>query len=260
MGLKLLEVPSTPREGMSLEALGYAIRHEEVRACIAISNFNNPLGTLMSDAKKRELVRLLATRGIPLIEDDVYGDLCFGRDRPPAFKAYDEEGLVLLCSSFSKTLAPGYRVGWIVPGRFQEMIEERKSLFNIATATPPQLAIAEFLSDGGYDRHLRATRRILRDRMMKVRESAIRHFPQGTRFSQPEGGFVLWAEMPEGIDSLELYRRAHREGIGLAPGLLFTTGDGFGNCVRLNCSFWSERIERSLETVGRLAGTSRSGR
>ena len=254
MGLKVLEIPSTPEEGMSLPVLSYAIKHNPVQACIIIANFNNPLGSLMTDARKEELIALLARHDIPLIEDDVYGDLAFGPDRPTTAKAYDEKGLVLLCSSFSKTLAPGYRVGWIVPGRFQQKVEQLKSLFNIATATPTQLAIAEFITNGGYDQHLRKLRRTFARQVACVRDAVGRYFPQGTRVTHPEGGFILWVEMPEGVDSLKLYEEALRNGIAIAPGVIFsTTGDKFNNCIRLNAAFWSERIEHALETLGDIA-------
>jgi DNA-binding transcriptional MocR family regulator len=254
MGLKVLEIPSTPRDGINLEVLRYAIKHNPIHACIIISNFNNPLGSLMTDEKKREMVSLLAKHDIPLIEDDVYGDLAFGPARPSAAKAYDEKGLVLYCSSFSKTLAPGYRVGWIVPGKFREKVEQLKSLFNITTATPTQLAIAEFLTNGGYDQHLRKLRRTFARQVAYVQNAVSRYFPRGTRVTHPEGGFILWVEMPEGVDSLKLYEGALQNGISIAPGIIFsTTGDKFNNCIRLNAAFWSERVEQALETLGGLA-------
>ena len=253
MGLKVLEIPSSPGEGMSLEVLGYAIEHTPVHACIIIANFNNPLGSLMPEQKKRELVALLAKHDIPLIEDDVYGDLYYGPSRPHSTKAYDEKGLVLYCSSFSKTLAPGYRVGWIVPGRYRQKVEDLKALLNIATATPTQLAVAEFLANGGYDHHLRTVRRIYARQMAQARDAIGRYFPPGTRVSRPEGGFVLWVEMPEEVDALGLHGEAMREGISIAPGTIFTTGDAFRNCIRVNTAFWSERIEQALETVGGMA-------
>ena len=254
MGLKVLEIPSNHREGMNLEVLSYAIKHNPVNACILISNFNNPLGSLMPDEKKQELVDLLAKHDIPLIEDDVYGDLAFGPVRPTAIKTFDKKGLVLLCSSFSKTLAPGYRIGWIVPGRFQQKVGQLKALFNIATASPTQLAIAEFLANGNYDHHLRTIRRVYARQMAQVRDAVGRHFPQGTRVTRPEGGFVLWVEMPEEINTLRLYEEALQKGISIAPGAIFTTtGDRFNNCIRLNAAFWSERIEQALETLGGMA-------
>ena len=254
MGLKVLEIPSTPEEGLSLEVLRYAIKHNPVHACIIISNFNNPLGSLMTDEKKRELVALLAKHNIPLIEDDVYGDLAFGANRPSAAKAYDEKGLVLYCSSFSKTLAPGYRVGWIVPGKFRQRVEQLKSVFNVATASPTQLAIAEFITNGGYDQHLRKLRRTFARQIAYVRNAVGRYFPQGTRVTHPEGGFILLVEMPEGVDSLKLYEGALQNGISIAPGIIFSiTGDKYNNCIRLNAAFWSERVEQALETLGGLA-------
>ncbi len=253
LGLKVLEIPSTPREGMSLEVLRYALRHNPVHACIVISNFDNPLGAVMPDGAKRELVEMLGKRDIPLIEDDVYGDLAFGRSRPVSTKAFDERGLVLACSSFSKTLAPGYRVGWVVPGRFQRKVERLKTLFNIATASPTQLAVAEFLTSGGYDRHLRAIRRVYAQQVAQAREAVGRYFPPGTQVTRPEGGFVLWVEMPEQVDAFRLYEQALKSGIGIAPGTLFTTGDRFRNCIRINAAFWSSEIDQALETVGTMA-------
>jgi len=252
MGLKVLEIPSNG-SGMSLEVLDYAIRHNRVSACITIANFNNPLGSLMPDDKKRELVSMLAKQDIPLIEDDVYGDLAYGPSRPPSTKAFDEKGLVLYCSSFSKTLAPGYRVGWIAPGRFKEKVTQLKSLLNIASSSPTQLAIAEFLTNGGYDHHLRRLRRTYARQTTLVRDAAARHFPAGTRVSRPEGGYILWVEMPEEFDAFKLYESAVQEGIGIAPGTIFTLGDRYKNCFRLNAAFWSERTEQALETLGGLA-------
>src|SRR6185369_10817868 len=252
MGLKVLEIPSNG-SGMNLDVLDYAIRHNPVSACITIANFNNPLGSLMPDDKKRELVKLLAKQEIPLIEDDVYGDLAYGSVRPPSTKAFDEKGLVLYCSSFSKTLAPGYRVGWIAPGRYRQKVEQLKVLLNIATASPTQLAIAEFLTNGGYDHHLRTLRRIYARQTAQARDAVNRYFPLGTRVSRPEGGYILWVEMPEGFDAFKLYEAALQEGIGIAPGTIFTMGDRYRNCFRLNAAFWSERIEQALETLGGMA-------
>ena len=253
LGLKVLEIPSTPREGMSVEVLAYALRHNPVRACLVIANFNNPLGSVMPDERKAELVRLLRSREIPLIEDDVYGDLRFGLHRPIATKTYDEAGLVLYCSSFSKTLAPGYRVGWIAPGRYLERVQRLKSVFSLATASPTQLAVAEFLMSGGYDRHLRAMRKTYAAQLADVRAAIARWFPAGTRVTRPEGGFVVWAELPPEVDGLAVYEQALRKGIAVAPGTLFTTSDRYRNCIRMSGAFWSEKIRDALRTVGGIA-------
>jgi DNA-binding transcriptional MocR family regulator len=251
MGLRILEIPCSPRDGMNLDVLRYALERNPVQACLVHPNFNNPLGSLMPAEHKRDLVAFLARRQIPLIEDDVYGDLGFSV-RPPSAKAYDRSGLVLSCSSFSKTLAPGYRVGWIAAGRFQPEVERLKTLFNIATASPTQFAIAEFLANGGYDHHLRRLRRTCAVRMARVREAIGRAFPHGTRITRPEGGTVLWVELPEGMDAGLLHERALAAGVAIVPGTLFTLGDAFRNCFRVNGTLWSERIEAAIGRLGDL--------
>jgi len=255
LGLKALEIPTDPVEGISLEALDYALQHNRVTACLVISNFNNPLGSRMSEGRKQQLVEMLTRRGIPLIEDDIYGDLAHDGDRPAVAKAYDRQGLVMLCSSFSKTLAPGYRVGWVAPGRFQDQLERLKMVNTIASATPTQMAIAEFLANGGYDHHLRTIRRVYARKVAQMAEAIGRYFPEGTRVSRPRGGFSLWLEMPLSVDAVQLYRQAIGNGITLAPGNLFSVTGKYRNCVRLNAAFWSEREERALQKLGELAGT-----
>ncbi|HSJ01958.1 MAG TPA: PLP-dependent aminotransferase family protein, partial [Verrucomicrobium sp.] len=158
--LKVVEVPMHPRTGMDLDALEKVLQSRNVAACVAVPNFSNPLGSLMPDENKQRLVELLATREVPLIEDDIFGELYFGETRPRVAQAYDKHGLVLLCSSFSKTLAPGYRVGWIVPGRYYRKVQTLKLTSTLATATLPELAVAEFLANGGYDHYLRSARRL----------------------------------------------------------------------------------------------------
>lgn len=253
--LKILEIPTSPLNGMSLDALEYVLDNHrgEVKACLVLTNFNNPCGGTMSDNDKQRLVALLDHHGIPLIEDDIYGDLSFSDQRPTVAKAYDRTGNVLLCSSFSKTLAPGYRVGWIAPGRFQEVIERGKMLANIATSAPPQLAIAEFLANGGYDHHLRSIRRVYARKVAQMADVIGRCFPEGTRVTRPRGGFVLWLEMPEKVDSIRLFDRAHRQGISIAPGPLFSASGKYRNFVRLNAGFYSEKMENVIATLGRLA-------
>ena len=167
MGLKIVEIPSSPREGISLEALGYAVEHTPVKACLVSANYSNPTGSCMPDHRKKALVEMLAARAIPLIEDDIYGDLSFSDTRPRAAKSFDREGLVILCSSFSKTLAPGYRVGWVAPGRFLREIEHQRMINTLTPASPTQMAVAEFLATGGYERHLRRVRRIYEKQLVQ---------------------------------------------------------------------------------------------
>jgi DNA-binding transcriptional MocR family regulator len=191
---------------------------------------------------------------VPLIEDDIYGDLFFGDVRPRTVKAFDRSGLVMLCSSFSKTIAPGYRVGFVAPGRYRDRVEQLKFGHTIATATLPQLAIADLLDNGGYDRHLRRLRRALAGQVARVSEAIADHFPPGTRISRPQGGFFLWLELPPGKSALELHARALERGISIAPGPIFSAKPRFSNCLRISCGFpWTETIDRSIRTLGRIA-------
>ena len=251
-GLRALEIPTHPQTGISLDALEYALEQNDVKACVAIPNYSNPIGSLMPDENKRRLVEMLAGRSIPLIEDDIYGDLGHGSVRPKPAKAWDNTGNVLLCSSFSKTLSPGYRVGYVAAGRWQDQVEWHKIVTNLATPLPTQLAVADFLAEGGYDHHLRHVRRAYA-RQTSLMGRAVGHYmPPGTKVTRPVGGFVLWVELPVAIDALWLFERALSMGISLAPGPMFSARRRYGNYVRLNTAFWSPRVEEALEKLGSL--------
>ena len=257
LGMKALEIPADPRDGIVLDALASAIRRQKVKACLFVLNFSNPLGSCMPDVKKKQLVELLARREIPLIEDDIYGDLCFGPTRPKTAKAFDKQGLVLLCSSFSKTLAPGYRVGWTAPGRFKPQVESLKFTNSMATATAPQMAIADFLQSGGYDRYLRKIRRVLMTQVQQMSNAVGGYFPAGTKVTRPQGGYVLWVELPRSVDSLELHRRALEQKISIAPGPIFSAKQKYKNFIRLSCGLpWTEKIDRAVQTLADLARQS----
>jgi DNA-binding transcriptional MocR family regulator len=255
LGLRALEIPTHPRDGIQLDVLAEALRKHPVRAVLVVTNFSNPLGTVMPDARKQELVELVRRAQVPLIEDDIYGDLHFGPLRPRAAKAWDKEGWVMLCGSFSKTLAPGWRVGWMAPGRFSEQVELLKFAQTVATPTLLQMAIAEFLQAGGYDRHLRTLRRALAGQMERMRETLSQVLPEGTRITRPEGGTLLWVQMPEGVDALALHAEALERGIAVAPGPIFSaTGTGYSSCIRINTGMPDdERIHAALRTLGDIA-------
>lgn len=250
--LRALEIPAHPRYGISLEALQFALDHNKVHACLVNPNFNNPLGSCMPDESKRELVAMLAAREIPLIEGDDTGELFFSGQRPTVCKAYDKKGLVLHCSSFSTVLPPGYRVGWVAPGRFKATVEWLKFTTNIATATLPQLVIAQFLESGGFDRHLRSIRRVYANAMAQMENAVIRYFPEGTRITHPDGGFVLWVQLPPKADSLQLYKQALSAGITIAPGYIFSATDQFRGFIRLNAASWNFQAAQAVQRLGEL--------
>jgi DNA-binding transcriptional MocR family regulator len=260
LGLKAVEIPSCPREGMDLDALERVLKSRRIAAVLAVTNFSNPLGCVMPDANKERLVEMLARPEVPLIEDDLYGDLYFGASRPLAAKSFDRRGLVLHCGSFSKTLAPGWRVGWVAPGRFRERVSLLKFSQTVATASLQQLAFAEFLAGGHYERHLRSLRKAVEATMRSLGDAVAAHFPAGTRATRPDGGGVLWVELPEGISALELHDRGLAAGIAIAPGPIFSARQGYGNCIRVSCSLtWSPRIEAAIATLGRIAAELRDG-
>jgi DNA-binding transcriptional MocR family regulator len=255
-GMEALEIPTHPRDGVSVEALQLAIEQWPIKACLLISNYNNPLGSCMSDERKKTLVTLLEKHGIPLVEDDVYGDLGFGLKRPSVAKAWSQQGEVLYCSSFAKTLSPGLRVGWLVPGRHMKKVENLKYMLHQATPTLNQLIVAHLLEQGGYDRYLRQVRQDYAQSVTRMVKAVSHSFPDGTKVTQPEGGFALWVELPEQVDAMELHRQASLEGIIIAPGPLFSaTQKKYGNFIRLSCAVpWNDRLERALRKLGDMAG------
>jgi DNA-binding transcriptional MocR family regulator len=251
--LKALEISSHPRHGINLDDLERAVDSQPIAAVALVSNFSNPTGSCMTDEAKRRLVDLLSRHDVPLVEDDVYGELVYEGRRPSAIKAFDRRGLVLYCSSYSKTLSPGLRVGWAIPGRYQNEVELLKLVVNQATAVAPQLALAAFLDSGGCDRHIRKVRRMYRAQMSSMIDAVERSFPDATRLTRPQGGHVLWVQLPAGVDAMELYEAAEGEGIRIAPGPMFSPSGGYRDFIRLNTGFpWSAATERQVETLGRL--------
>jgi len=252
LDLRVLEIPCDPATGLDLDALRVAVRQYPVRAAVVVTNFSNPLGACMPDANKRALVEILAEGQIPLIEDDLYGDLHFDERRPVVARSFDNQGGVLLCSSYSKSLSPGYRVGWLAPGRWAEKVERLKAALNLFTPVAMQLAIAAFLETGGFDHVLRRMRRVYATRTEKMADAVLRYFPDGTRVSSPQGGYVIWVKLPELVDTLELYRQSLVQGITLAPGYLFGTGSRYRNYIRLNAAMFLDENKWAIERLGDL--------
>jgi DNA-binding transcriptional MocR family regulator len=254
-GMRAIEVATHPREGIELDALERALERHRPKACWLMTSFQNPLGSLMPNDKKRALVELLARYQVPLIEDDVYAELFFGKERPLPAKAFDRDGGVLHCASFSKCLAPGYRVGWIAAGRFTAALVQHKLTTTLTTAAPTQAALADYLDHGGYDRHLRQLRRVLAEREAAFAQAVARHFPAGTRATRPSGGYFLWLELDPGVDTIALQAQALALGISVAPGPIFSASRGHRHCLRLNFGHpLDARAEAALATLGRLAG------
>jgi DNA-binding transcriptional MocR family regulator len=253
MGMRALEIETDPVQGIQLEALERAIVERGVAACIVMPNFQNPLGFQMSDERKRAMVELLARHDVPVIENDVYHELYYGDVHPASLKNYDTRGLVLHCNSFSKTLSPANRIGWALPGRYKAQVEKLKFLNTLNTPALPQLAIAEYLKNDGYDYHLRKVRKAYAQNASIMAAAVRRFFPAGTQVSTPMGGYLLWVTLPDGVRALELYARAQERGISIGAGNIFATGDAFQHCIRLNYSYpWSAEVETAVRTLGLL--------
>ena len=251
--MKVLEISTHPQGGMDLDELEQAIKKHSVKACVVMANCHNPLGYVLPNSHKQALVELTARRNVAVIEDDLYGDLAFEEPRPLTAKSFDRKGLVLLCSSVSKTLSPGYRIGWVLAGRFQAEVERLKLITSLAASSLPQWVVAEFLSSGGYDRHLKRLRAKLAGQVETLRQAAFQCFPKGTRISRPAGGHMLWIELPAKIDAMKLWRAALSEHISILPGPIFSAGGRYKNHIRLNAGLIpSDSSDRALATLGRL--------
>jgi DNA-binding transcriptional MocR family regulator len=252
LGLKVVEVPTDPVTGVDIDYLEQAITRFDIKACLFVPNFNNPIGSCVPDEKKKQLVELLAKKEIPLIEDDIYGEMYFGKTRPRTCKTYDKKGLVLHCGSFSKSLAPGYRIGWTAAGRYKNAVIQLKRMHNISTNTLAQVSIAHFLQNGRYELHLRRLRKDLHTQCLRYLQAITEFFPEDIRITQPQGGFVLWIDMKSG-DGYKLHKRALKHHIGIAPGQIFSAQGQYQNHFRLSYGLpWSDQIEKGLKTLGEL--------
>jgi DNA-binding transcriptional MocR family regulator len=253
LDLNVLEIPVHPETGVDIEYLAQAMDKVDIKACLFVTNFSNPVGCCMPDERKKQLVALLTSRKIPLVEDDIYGEIYFGKSRPRTCKSFDTEGWVMLCSSVSKSLAPGYRVGWCIPGRFKDQIINIKMMHTISSATPTQAAIGHFFETGRYDLHMRNLRRALYTQCLRYTQAIATHFPANTKISRPQGGYALWIELDKSINAFELYQVAIEQNISIAPGQIFSTDARFTNFLRISFGIpYDDVVEKSFKVLGEL--------
>ena len=254
LGLMVAEIPTDPRTGLDIQALEQLIRQTRIDACLIMPNFHNPLGALMPTSHKKELVRLMSQHRIPLIEDDISAELYFGLQRPLPLKAYDRDDLVLTCSSFSKTLAPGLRIGWVLPGkRFKEKIQNLKAGTTVSTSSLDQYVMAEFIGTGSFERHLRRLRAVLEKNMIRTAMAIQRNFPQNTRLSVPVGGSLLWVQLPSGIDGLKVHQKALDHHIAVIPGAVCSNSGIFNDHIQISFGMpFTTQVEEGMATLGRI--------
>ncbi|MCX0438745.1 aminotransferase-like domain-containing protein [Aeromonas veronii] len=251
--LKAVEIPVIPGVGIDLALLEDALTRIPVKACWLMGNVQHPLGHTMPDSHKAQLMALLNSHGVPLVEDDVYAEVYFGRERPKPIRHWDLRGDSLLCSSFSKCLAPGFRVGWVVAGPHAERVQRLQLMSTLSTNVPSQLALAEMLRQGGVDAHFRRLRHTLAQRQQQMRAALQRLLPDEVRISSPDGGYFLWLALPAHFDSRALHAKALGSGFSVAPGALFSSQGQHNHCLRLNSSHpWSEQLEQALTRLAAL--------
>ncbi|HQY08570.1 MAG: PLP-dependent aminotransferase family protein [Burkholderiales bacterium] len=254
MHLRALEIPTHPRTGLSLDALQLAFDTQPVKAVLAVPTLSNPLGACLPAPERRRLALMVAERGIPLIEDVIYNDLAERDDLRRAVKAWDSTGHVMLCGSFSKTVAPGLRVGWIEGGRWGAQLRRLKAVHSGAQTELVELAMADLLTQPGHESAWRALRATIAARVDEARGLIAESFPKGTRVTDPAGGFILWVELPAGSDSVALFRACLAERICIAPGTMFSATGRFNHCIRLGVGGrWDAPQRAALARVGAIA-------
>lgn len=261
LGLKVVEIPTDFMNGLDIGALKLAIKKFSIKACVVVPNFNNPIGGCMPDESKKQLVDLITRHNIPLIEDDIYGELYFGKNRPRTCKYYDQAGLVMHCSSLSKSLAPGYRIGWTMPGKFIEEVKQIKRIHNISSPTITQASMAHFLQHGRYEYHLKHLRKALHTQSLRYIQAIIDHFPGDTRVSRPHGGFVLWVGLNEKVNAFRLRTEAMKQNISLVPGKIFSATDAYDNFIRISFGKpFDKDAEYGLMMLGKLIKRMENGK
>ena len=255
LGLKVIEIPCDPSTGMSVEALQLAANQWPIKALVLTSRLSNPMGGSIPEERQKQLLKLTSDYGIQVVEDDIYGELLFEPGRIKALKAYDRDDQVVYCSSFSKTISPGVRIGWIIAGRHQEEVVRLQTFSTHSACSVTQMGVAAYLENGGYDRQLRTIRQEYRKNMTAYQLAVQQHFPEGTQMTRPNGGFILWVSLPGRISVKDLHARALQQGISIAPGLIFSNTEQFNHCLRLTCGIpWNREAERAIMTLGMLAG------
>ena len=253
LGMKAIEIPADPKTGINLEILSKVLKKQKAKACVITANFSNPMRSLMPEQNKKLLVEMMSHYGISIIEDDVFGALHFSDSPPKPLFAYDQGGIVQYCSSFSKTLSPGFRLGWAIPGKCQAGVEKLKYMTSMATSSFSQHLVAQYLQNGGYERHLRKLRKAIQNNMTAMLQAIYTYFPSNTEVILPDGGGLLWVKLPEFVDMDLLTQQAIQHKISIVSGKLFSTTANFNNYLRFTAWInFDSKVEASLKILGQL--------
>lgn len=252
--LKVIEIPVHAESGFDVAFLKRATEHTMLKAIVLTPNFHNPTGALLADADKKELLTIAQSRDIPIIENDVFGDLNFSGNRPSNIQSMDNSGLVMTFSSFSKTLAPGIRLGWLSPGRFFKQAEQLK--FSLGSTVSPiyQETIAKLLASSSYDRHVRKFRMQLAAQSYHTINLISEFFPESTRMSQPKGGYSIWLKMEKKVNMKLFYKHCEQNGIRFTPGSAFSFSSVFEQHFRIIfANKYTVQREEMLKMAGKIA-------
>lgn len=257
LGLTPLPIATSPQSGLNIPALEKAAQRWPIKALICSPRCQNPTGAVLPTADRKQLLALSQSYQFTIIEDDILGDLqhhLTAETRQP-LKAIDTEQRVIYCSSLSKTVSPGLRIGWIVPGAYTDRARERQTAGALSVPTITQKIAAHYLAKGTLDKHLHSVRNNYRNNLLRARSLITEHFPKGTTATQPGGGYVLWVGLPDTLDSGELFHLAQKNGIAIAPGKIFG-GVAFNSFFRINCGLnWQHKHDLAIEKLGRLTAT-----
>jgi DNA-binding transcriptional MocR family regulator len=236
LGLKALSVRTDPLEGIDLDSLERALQTHDVKACWLMSNFQNPLGFTMTNERKQQVVELIQRYKVALIEDDVYSELYADKDPVHPLRMYDDVGNIMLCSSFSKSLTAGLRIGWVVAGKRALDIQKLQLMSTLATSAPIQETLVHYLTSRNYESHLKQLRKKLSDRKNKMTALLNKLLPDSVKVLSQQGGYFIWLELPKHTDSIQIYQEALKQNVSIAPGKMFSLTEQYNNCIRLNAS------------------------
>lgn len=247
---KIIEIPANTA-GFDLARLEQAMQQPNAKVCLLTANYQNPLGFCLSHAEKEQIAKLAEKYQCTIIEDDIYAECTYAEQRPLPIQYWDRAGYVVYCGSVSKSLSSAYRVGWFcLPERLQHL-HAKIMLQNVIVNTPLQLGLADLIHSRAYRKHLNQLKPILKQQVQAYRQyihTAFSGIPIG--ISQPAGGYVLWLQFPEEIDSIEMYDFAQRQGINIVPGLVFGEDARYNNCVRFNAGHeLSEEICQAIQCL-----------
>ncbi|QIB64531.1 PLP-dependent aminotransferase family protein [Kineobactrum salinum] len=255
MGRRVSEIPSTSR-GFDLDRLEQLMADQAVSACLVATSYQNPLGYCLDAADKQRLAEMALRYRCPVIEDDVFGECGHTRQRPLPVKSWSRDGWVIWCGSVSKTLAPGYRIGWCSSGRFHPQVRLAMLARGLSVNTPLQLALADFMLSGEYRRHLNRLRLQLAAQVNSLCDSLRHHLDEHCRLAKPDGGYAVWVQLPEHCQGLQVYQAMKAQGINLVPGEVFSARNLYSNAVRLNAGNpWNAELERAVATLAESVRT-----